>query len=133
MHISNVINTVLAATFFCTPALTESGSIQIQETSLSTLAGSRCYTHQPDLSVGKVIYHKGQTTLNGSVPKAGTYLQNGDVLNTASDGFIALELSNGVRLSVQPATHLNVVCTAKASETNAATMHIPHLSGAVRG
>lgn len=136
MHFSNLINVVLATTLAFTPLWTSSGSIQIHEEVLSTVSDSSCYAFQPDLSVGKLIYYKGEATVNGAEPKAGAYLQNGDILNTALDGFVALELSDGTVLSIQPATRLSLVCnksTTIAKQKEPVNVGMPYLSGAVRG
>lgn len=133
----HLINSILAAALFCTPIWTESGSIQVDEVNLATVTGSPCFSHRSDLSVGKLIYFKGQATLNGAEPQAGAHLHNGDILNTSVDGFVAVELNNGTRLSIQPATHFSVVCAVNASNSDEhrspVEMNIPHLSGAVRG
>ena len=136
MHISNLANTILATAIACTPLWTDSSEIQIHDADLSALTDSTCYSHQPDLSVGKLVYYKGKATVNGAEPKAGTYLRNGDVLNTSQDGFAALELRDGTVLSIQPATHLSLVCNAKttiAKRKASVKVGIPYLSGAVRG
>ena len=136
MHISNLVNVFLATAIACTPLWTDSGEIQVHEADLSAVTDSPCYTHQPDLSVGKLVYYKGKATVNGAVPKAGTYLRNGDVLNTSLDGFAALELRDGTVLSIQPATQLSLVCNPKTTiAKNKAPVKVgmPYLSGAVRG
>lgn len=138
MLISNLVNAILVTAMACTPLWTDSGEeeIQVHEADLSVVTDSPCYSHQPDLLVGKLVYYKGKATVNGTEPKAGSYLHYGDVLNTSLDGFAALELRDGTVLSIQPATQLSLVCNPKTTVAkNKASFKVgmPYMSGAVRG
>lgn len=133
----NLVNAILATVIACTPLSTDSGELQDHEAAdLLAVTDSPCYTYQTDLLVGKLIYYKGKTTVNGTEPKTSTNLRFGDVLKTSLDGFAALEFRDGTVLSIQPATQLSLVCNSKktiAKNKTSFEVDMPYLSGAARG
>jgi len=101
----------------------------------STVSKSACNASQSALSGGKVIYQKGYPTLNGRMLRTGELLSSEDIISTASDGYVALELISGSVVSIQPDTSASVGCAISAAG-DSDVQHPEagaHMLGGIRG
>ena len=104
-------------------------------------AGLPCSARQPDLSVGAVVYVKGEASLNGDVPlERRASLRHGDQIETANDGFVAIELHDGNLVRIGPSSTVITQCNTASSEAvNSAADEEPYdimgayMSGGIRG
>ena len=135
LQIIKLFQAILALAMLCSPVWLHSGTMSVFETRLSELAGLSCQMRQPDLSVGMVIYVKGQAAINGIESAVGTPLRSGDAITTGADGFVAVMLGDGKRISVQPLSHLRINCTTEMTADTDSNYKIgqAYMSGAVRG
>ena len=135
LQIIKLFQAILALAMLCSPVWLHSGTVSIYEPRLSELAGLSCHLRQPDLSLGKVIYVKGQAAINGNESVAGTPLRSGDAITTGADGFVAVMLGDGKRISVQPLSHLRVNCITEMAADTVSDYKIgqAYMSGAIRG
>ena len=136
MHIRKLINLLVFLSVVLVPKWFHADVTMIADTELSAMAGESCAARQPDLSVGVVLFTKGQTGLNGTKLQSGAHIRNGDVLSTAVDGYIAVELGDSKVVTVQPGTLLRVDCASPQSALNAMgsfTINGAHMHGGMRG
>ena len=92
------------------PARFHADANLLAETRLSAVTKEDCRYDQLGKAVGKAVFVKGQTVLNGALLQQGDTLHKGDTISTAVDGYAAIELQHGKVVTLQPGTLLRIDC-----------------------